>query len=396
MAEIRRYSIAAVILLVVLRVGIGWQLLYEGLWKINTQSTQSPWTSDGYLRNAQGPMRGVFRSMTGDPDDKSWLNPDTVTARWNAWISRFTRHYGLDEGQAGRLNQLVNGADSYAAVLELESLPEGVEFAAAKLEKTISFDATKKRLIIDGKRHMTPSEKQTLEDQVAGKEGDAYDKYRTSLDQAFARSSRLSFNERMRAHLKGDPDNAGLIDGRISQIDLYNKMVERYEERLTAAKVNFERDHLERIWSDTRAKGRDVAGPVIALDKELQEAAMAIPSVDQLKRGALPKPYTPIRVVDLLTITGLTVLGFLLIIGLFTRFAAFSAAIMVLGFYLAMPPLPGLPEAPGPEHSLIVNKNLIEVLALLALAAVPSGYWFGLDKLVAGFFAGRKKAVAKK
>ena len=243
---------------------------------------------------------------------------------------------------------------------------------------------------------MTPIEKQTLEDQVSGKEGDAYDKYRTALDQAFTRSSRLSFNERMRAHLMGDPDNAGLIDGRISQIDLYNKMVERYEERLTSAKVNFERDHLERIWSDTRAKGRDVAGPVIALDKELQEAAMAIPSVDQLKRGALPKPYTPIRVVDLLTITGLTVLGFLLIIGLFTRFAAFSAAIMVLGFYLAMPPLPGLPEAPGPEHSLIVNKNLIEVLALLALAAVPSGYWFGLDKLEAGFFAGRKKAVAKK
>jgi hypothetical protein len=28
-----------------------------------------------------------------------------------------------------------------------------------------------------------------------------------------------------------------------------------------------------------------------------------------------------------------------------------------------------------------VNKNLIEVVALLALAALPSGQWFGLDRL---------------
>ena len=64
---------------------------------------------------------------------------------------------------------------------------------------------------------------------------------------------------------------------------------------------------------------------------------------------------------------------------------------MVFGFYLAMPPLPGVPEAPGPEHSFIVNKNLVEVLALMTLAFVPSGYWFGLDKLVARFFARKKK-----
>ena len=59
MIDIRRYSLAAVILLVVLRVGIGWQLLYEGMWKINTLSTQTPWTSDGYLKSAQGPFRGL-------------------------------------------------------------------------------------------------------------------------------------------------------------------------------------------------------------------------------------------------------------------------------------------------------------------------------------------------
>jgi uncharacterized membrane protein YphA (DoxX/SURF4 family) len=186
-----------------------------------------------------------------------------------------------------------------------------------------------------------------------------------------------------------------LIDGRIGQIQLYNEMLKRYEDRLAAAKTQFEQDQLNRIWSDVREKDRDLAGPLLAMDKELQEDAMKLLEVSQLVDEArLAPPLSPIRIVDLLTIAGLAGLGILLIIGLFTRFAAFSAAFMVLGFYLAMPPFPGVPEAPGPEHSFIVNKNLIEVFALLALSSVPTGYWFGVDKLVAGFFAKKKLAKA--
>lgn len=394
MVDIRRYSCAAVILLVVLRVGIGWQLLYEGMWKINTQQTQTPWTSDGYLKSAQGPFRGLFRAMAGDPDDKSWLDADAVSARWDNFNERFSNHYRLSDGQKNRLTTMINGASSHDAVLDLPKLPEGVDFAALKLDKTISFDATAKRLKIDGQRRMIATEKAKLEEQVAGREGADYDQYRKALDDAFSRASRLSYKERMRAHLLGDPDNAGLIEGRIGQIQLYNEMLKRYEGRLAAAKIQFEQDQLTRIWSDVRAKDRDLAGPLLAMNKELQEDAMTLLEVSQLSRGRLAPPLSPIRIVDLLTITGLAGLGILLIIGLFTRFAAFSAAFMVLGFYLAMPPFPGVPEAPGPEHSFIVNKNLIEVFALLALSAVPTGYWFGLDKLVAGFFAKRKLATA--
>ncbi len=394
MVDIRRYSLAAVILLVVLRVGIGWQLLYEGMWKINTLGTQTPWTSDGYLKSAQGPFRDLFRSMAGDPDNKSWLDADAVAARWDTFNNRFSSHYGLSDSQKSRLTTMINGAASHDAVLDLAKLPEGVDFAALKLDKTISFDATAKRLKIDGQRRMIAAEKAKLEEQVAGREGADYDKYRKALDDAFSRASRLSYKERMRAHLLGDPDNAGLIDGRIGQIQLYNEMLKRHEDRLASAKTQFEKDQLNRIWSDVREKDRDLSGPLMAMDKELQEEAMKMLEVSQLTRGRLAPPLSPIRIVDLLTIAGLAGLGLLLIIGLFTRFAAFSAAFMVLGFYLAMPPFPGVPEAPGPEHSFIVNKNLVEVFALLALSSVPTGYWFGLDKLVAGFFAKKKLAKA--
>jgi uncharacterized membrane protein YphA (DoxX/SURF4 family) len=379
-AELRRYSLAAVVLLVILRVGIGWQLLYEGLWKIDTLSSQSPWSSDGYLKSAQGPMRNLFRAMTGDPDDKSWLDPETVAQRWDQWKNRFVSHYGLNDSQSARLTTLIDGPPAFAA--SLNALPDGVDFKELRLEKIVSFDPKAKQLRVDGRQHLLASEKAAMEDQIAGKEGDAYDKYRQALDDVFTRASRLSYKERMLAHLEGNPDNAGRIDGRISQIQLYNEMVSRHEKKLAEVEVPFQMDHLSRVWSDTRTKGRELAGPVMAMDEELKEDALELLTVEQIRKGSLPTPWTPLKIVDMLTITGLAGLGILLIVGLFSRFAALSAAFMVFGFYMAMPPLPGLPEAPGPEHSFIVNKNLVEVMALLALAAVPTGQWFGIDSLL--------------
>jgi hypothetical protein len=50
---------------------------------------------------------------------------------------------------------------------------------------------------------------------------------------------------------------------------------------------------------------------------------------------------------------------------------------------LAMPPFPWLPPNPRAEgHYYFVDKNLIEMLALLALATTRSGRWAGLDALL--------------
>lgn len=392
MAEIQRYSRSAILFLVVLRLGLGWQLLYEGLWKINTLSTPSPWTSEGYLRNAQGPMRQVFRSMTGDPDGTQWLDAELVAKRWGNWKQRFASHYRLSESQLAAVNRLIDGVPYFAA--SLESLPAEVDFAALNLSKTISYDASQKLLLIDGKRHMLASEKQALEAQVEGRTGPEYDAYRAALTAAWTRAGKLSYKEKLLAHLQGNPDNAGLVDGRISQIQLYNNMLTRYEEKLASADLPYQLEHLNRTWSDTREKGTELAGPVIALDRELQDEATQLLSVDQIRRGPLPQPLSVLRIADLLTIAGLTGLGCLLIFGLLSRFAALSAAFMLFGFYMAMPPLPGVPETPGPEHSFIVNKNLIEVMALLALAFIPTGKWFGLDCLLPSLVFRKKAKVA--
>src|SRR5262249_33781145 len=82
------------------------------------------------------------------------------------------------------------------------------------------------------------------------------------------------------------------------------------------------------------------------------------------------------------------VVGFCLLVGLLTRPAALFGALFLLMFYLAMPPLPWVPDNPRVEgHYLFVNKNIVEMLALLTLATVPSGRWLGLDALLRLMFS---------
>ena len=59
-----------------------------------------------------------------------------------------------------------------------------------------------------------------------------------------------------------------------------------------------------------------------------------------------------------------------------------------------MPPLPGWPESPRLEgHYVLINKTLIEVIALLALTFIPTGRWAGIDGLLCLCCCGKAKAA---
>jgi uncharacterized membrane protein YphA (DoxX/SURF4 family) len=98
-------------------------------------------------------------------------------------------------------------------------------------------------------------------------------------------------------------------------------------------------------------------------------------------------------VVDLLNAWGLVLVGLALLLGAFSRFAAVSGIVLLSLYYLASPPLPSLP-ANGSEGSyLIVNKNLVEILALCVVAAFPARGFFGLERRVAALLARAKSAA---
>jgi thiosulfate dehydrogenase (quinone) large subunit len=97
---------------------------------------------------------------------------------------------------------------------------------------------------------------------------------------------------------------------------------------------------------------------------------------------------------NLITMWGLTLVGALLILGLFTRLASLAGIAFVLMFYLAAPPWIGYFYAIPTEGSyLIVNKNLVEVAALAVIFFTGSGRFAGLDRILSGLIR-RKPRLA--
>jgi len=89
-----------------------------------------------------------------------------------------------------------------------------------------------------------------------------------------------------------------------------------------------------------------------------------------------------LSVVDSLNGWSLVAIGLALILGLFTRPAAFAGAALVGLYYLFNPPLIGMAATVPMEGSyLIVNKNLIEAVTLLLIGVSPGARLFGIDML---------------
>jgi len=97
---------------------------------------------------------------------------------------------------------------------------------------------------------------------------------------------------------------------------------------------------------------------------------------------------------DLITMWGLTLVGIFLILGLFTRLASLGGIGFIVLFYLCNPPFVGYFYSIPTEGSyLIVNKNLVELCALVVILVTGSGRFAGLDRILHGLF-GRRPRLA--
>lgn len=86
---------------------------------------------------------------------------------------------------------------------------------------------------------------------------------------------------------------------------------------------------------------------------------------------------------DLITMWGLTAVGLLLVLGLFTRLASLGAIGFIVLFYLCNPPFIGYFYSIPTEGSyILVNKNLVELGALVVVLVSGSGRFAGLDRIV--------------
>jgi uncharacterized membrane protein YphA (DoxX/SURF4 family) len=424
--NLKRLTFFAVFFLFVLRLAIGWQMFYEGFWKYERIGTSEEWSAAGYLKNAQGPLRDHFRNMVDDPDELEWLDYDKVSARWDDWKKRFAEHYDLTDKQKAELEELVEGPaeiPSGPRTAMKEQPKDKLIGGTLEREKTI-FTKRNSRgqyiLVVDGKQHLTPGDYSRLtrdakrrEDRyreqaktagtdaakaAAAKQADLIKAFRRTLDDVYKRQSRLAFRERLQVLLKQDPDRVSLVredqepgsvdHKRQGKIDEYKTRLERYNEIAAQIQTDYQRNHLQQKWQRIRELHAELVGPVKKLEDDMQVAARKVLTEEQYGKGRVaPAPDARIDQINRVTMWSLMVIGLLLIVGFFSRLSAFAGGLLVLSFFLAQPPLPGLPQ-PGPEHSLIVNKNLIEVLALFALAFIPTGKFFGVDAFFIGLFGG--------
>jgi uncharacterized membrane protein YphA (DoxX/SURF4 family) len=332
--------------LVLLRFAIGWHFLFEGLDKIHSvdvgvTETNRPWTSRAYLREAAGPLADYFHRQAGDSDEealailqvqplKPGQDPVGVPANqrispildqaWNEYFRRFAEHYKF----------------------------EGVQ-----------------RELAEGKL------KQAKEQAV-----------RWLLGETGVREVEHAFGSSAAVKIKETPAQR-LQDYRQRVQELRDIM----NEKLPAFGRDVEKRHIATLKADVNRMRSELLAD---LEKPMQETLQSVLTDEQKKMGPVPVPVAShwweqgrLAWIDALTRYGLTAVGACLLLGLFTRSACLAGAAFLVMFYLAMPALPWLPESPRAEgHYVFINKNIIEMLALLTLATTRSGRWAGLDGLL--------------
>ncbi|MBX6315619.1 MAG: DoxX family membrane protein [Isosphaeraceae bacterium] len=159
----------------------------------------------------------------------------------------------------------------------------------------------------------------------------------------------------------------------------------------------FERERAYHERKELDATRRELAGVVDGWTKNLHDAWSKLGGRGELAPVAPPPPlWTQMDWINVVTMYGMLAVGVLLLLGLLTPAAALGAAAYLTLFYLSMPPWPHIPPSPQSEgHYLFVNKNLIELLACLVLASTPNGLWVGLDALLFGRWARRRRQRAE-
>jgi uncharacterized membrane protein YphA (DoxX/SURF4 family)/uncharacterized small protein (DUF1192 family) len=336
------------VLLVLLRLAIGWHFFFEGLDKIRSvdligpTETNRPWSSVLYLREATGPAGDLFRRMAGDVDQEALalfavrpLEPGEDPARvsprhrispaldqaWNEYLRRFEDKYKLTDQQKVLAEARMDQAKDQAVRWLLGSAGKQYE-----QEKSFGGEATVK---------------------VKQSSLERLNEYRDKV-------------ERLRTIMH-------------DELPAFGHDVEK--QRIGALKAEINRLRTE-LLAD--------------LEKPMQEALQTVLTPEQIKEGAVTASKRPgisewkrMDWIDALTRYGLTLVGACLLLGLFTRSACLGGVVFLAMFYGAMPALPWLPESPRAEgHYVFINKNIIEMLALLTLATTPSGRWAGLDGLL--------------
>jgi uncharacterized membrane protein YphA (DoxX/SURF4 family) len=405
-----------VFILLALRLAIGWHFLFEGLYKVQTYytgptDTSKPFTSEPYFRAAPGPIGEKMRKEFSDPTAEIASKvraPEDISPRDFAKLS--------DADQAAKCPAAV------AAQIDASDLLEKVKEAI--------------RLEVENE----PKAIKTAEEKAIKAAKDAETAALKAADERAARNTLLRWwSEADKAEIKKDSEKAQAkakadADKAREESKAKGEKVDTLApERIVAAKAAYARwvygvdtrpaqvkfisgdllltapqrlKHLEWVRNEAKAAEelptKGLGNGTGTESKRLAEFRMgAITAESDLARDANtfiadlrkelnggkavedPPAESRGQLLDRITMWFLVAVGTCLMAGLFTRLSCVLAAGFLVVTYLAHPAFPWYPIPPNTEgNPVFINKNVIEALALLALACYPTGRWLGLDALV--------------
>lgn len=366
------------VLLTGLRLAVGWHFLYEGLFKIDSDTGAT----------AYAPARYPIQTATARLRDDLAQKPDP--ARVDAWNDEIVRVFKgrlpLSEDQKSRLNDLAtkikNGENAYdwtyvhEEVLKIAPEPEPERFTS--LGYLQSADGPLREVFRSLVRDMDGLERLTaasVSSRLDARYQQMVDHYRFTPAQAQQLAKARDLVKAAAVETVSSP----AFQHRLADYKLLRQRVKEDAGRLNAP---FTRERLQA----SRKKLDLIAGEMLAFVNEpiseltVQAQALATPA--QMAAGPLRRPPSGADWVDRAIQWALTCIGVCLMLGLFTPVAALAAAAQLAVFYLASPPWPHLPAASTAGHYLYIDRNFIEALVALLIAVTPTGRWAGLDAYI--------------
>jgi len=317
-----RYTVVSLILL---RLIIGWHFLFEGLHKIHSLYSPKPFSSEIYFRESSGPLGKFMKGFLPDPDSEllAKLDEKSITNEWNTTVKDFSSSYQLSPDQQKSAEEALD-----------KNLKKSLEW----------FKEGNKEIEIpspDGKPSGTIKTIYSIPQWLAF--------YKTKLDEL----DKIRSDDRS-WYLGKELDKSRIASTRAEISKGRKELTDEYELQKNALNSDLQK--------------------LLTVE---QKTTILPPS---------PKKMGFINWINLMTIFGITAIGAGLFLGLFTRIACLGGIGFLAMTYLTIPPFPWLPVPPLNEGNYVfVNKNLVEMFAMMVLVTTNSGRWFGLDALLANW-----------
>lgn len=190
----------------------------------------------------------------------------------------------------------------------------------------------------------------------------------------------------------------------VDDIAAYFGALDRFEnDKERSQKAPFQKQRRWDRMMELRREADKWVKDLEAQEKAFENSLYSLLSPQQRERGRMPASWNPLRwtrieQINFAVTYSLTAMGICLMLGFCTPLAALGGAGFMCFVVMTQPALPGIypPDPAVVGHALLVNKDFVEMVALLVVASTAAGRWGGLDFflnrwLVAPLLAWRNK-----